>query len=223
MKNAFQEIHCSATPRSAYASSSVALILCGSESGAYEIAFWARKHEPQLAPIPILYSFPVRYRLYQPGDFPSLYAVEELCFQPPFRFSRSTMRQLIGSANSATWIAEGGVEAKTELIGFSIVEWPAGQSEAAAYIQTLEVLPAFRGRGVGAELLVRAEESARSAGAHIIALHVDIENTAAIRLYQSRGYVRQGREEHYYARHRAAFVYAKRFSDSIAAGSAPGR
>jgi ribosomal-protein-alanine N-acetyltransferase len=153
----------------------------------------------------ILYSFPVQYRLYQPGDFPSLYAVEELCFQPPFRFSRSIMRQLTQRADSATWIAAEN----TELIGFSIVEWSVRQGESAAYIQTLEVHPGFRGRGIGAELLVRAEESARSAGAHSIALHVDIENAAAIRLYESRGYARQGREEHYYARHRAAFVYVK--------------
>ena len=148
----------------------------------------------------------MEYRLYKPADFPALYAVEELCFEPLFRFSRVYMRQLIGSANSATWIAEE----EAELIGFSIVEWAAGQSESVAYIQTLEVHPAFRGRRIGAELLVRAEESARSAGARIIALNVDIENAAAIRLYESRGYVRQGREEHYYARHRAAFIYAKR-------------
>jgi ribosomal protein S18 acetylase RimI-like enzyme len=151
----------------------------------------------------------VQYHLYVPTDFPALYAVEELCFEPPVRFSRAYMRQLIESPSSATWIAENGPEPKIELIGFSIVEWPSGQNKSTAYIQTIEVHPAFRGRGIGAELLVRAEKSARSAGAHIIALHVDIENAAAIQLYESRGYARQGKEEHYYARHRAAFVYAK--------------
>ncbi len=156
------------------------------------------------------------YRLYQPGDFPALYAVEELCFEPTIRFSRSYMRKLIESTNSATWIAEEGPDAEIALIGFSIVEWAAVQSESAAYIQTLEVHPAFRGRGIGAELLVHAEESARSAGARIIALHVDIENAAAIRLYESRGFVRKGREEHYYARHRAAFAYAKPLSSAAA-------
>lgn len=145
------------------------------------------------------------YRLYQPGDFPSLYAVEELCFAPAFRFSRTYMRQLIESPNAATWIAEDNAE----LIGFSIVEWPVDVSESAAYIQTLEVHPAFRGRGIGAELLCRAESSARAAGALSIELHVDVENAAAIRLYESHGYTRRGREEHYYARHRAAFIYAK--------------
>ena len=144
-------------------------------------------------------------RLYKPADFPFLYAVEELCFERLFRFSRAYMRQLIESPDSATWIAEEGAE----LIGFSIVEWPAEQNELTAYIKTLEVHPAFRGRGIGTELLVRAEESARMAEAHIIALHVDVENAAAIHLYESRGYARRGREEHYYARHRAAFVYAK--------------
>ena len=147
----------------------------------------------------------MQYHLYVPTDFPALYAVEELCFEPPVRFSRAYMRQLIESPNSATWIAEEDAE----LIGFSIVEWSAGQSESIAYIQTLEVHPAFRNRGIGAELLGRAESSARAAGAHIIALHVDVENAAAIRLYESRGYARQGREEHYYARQRAALVYAK--------------
>jgi [ribosomal protein S18]-alanine N-acetyltransferase len=165
----------------------------------------------------------VQYRLYMPTDFPALYAVEELCFEPPFRFSRSTMRQLIESANSATWIAEDGPEPKIELVGFSIAEWPAGQGESVAYIQTLEVHPAFRGRGIGAELLDRAESSARSAGAHIIALHVDIENVAAIHLYESRGYTRQGREDHYYARHRAAFVYAKSLSGASGSEPASGR
>jgi ribosomal protein S18 acetylase RimI-like enzyme len=149
----------------------------------------------------------VEYRLYIPADFPALYAVEELCFEPPFRFSRAYMRQLIKSADTATWIALQ----VAELIGFSIVELSAGQNELTAYIQTLEVHPAFRGRGIGAELLVRAEESARAAEARSIALHVDTENVAAIHLYESRGYARQGREEHYYARHRAAFVYAKSF------------
>jgi ribosomal protein S18 acetylase RimI-like enzyme len=165
----------------------------------------------------------VRYRPFKPADFPALYAVEELCFAPTFRFGRSYMRQLIESPNSATWIAEDGPEPKIELIGFSIVEWPAGQNESVAYIQTLEVHPAFRGRGIGAELLVRAEESARAAGAHIIALHVDIENVAAISLYESRGYARRGKEEHYYARHRGAFVYAKSLSGASGSEPASGR
>jgi len=145
------------------------------------------------------------YRLYRPGDFAALYAVEVLCFSPPFRFSRSYMRQIVESPGAATWIAEEDAV----LIGFSVVEWSTAPGETAAYIQTIEVDPAWRGRGIGAELLRRAEDSSITAGAQNIGLHVDVENTSAIGLYQSRGYTRQGREEHYYARQRAAFVYTK--------------
>jgi ribosomal protein S18 acetylase RimI-like enzyme len=150
------------------------------------------------------------YRLYQPGDFAQLYAVEELCFEPPFRFSRALMRKLIANPNSAAWIAEENAK----LAGFAIVEWEQQPESGApvAYIQTVEVAPAHRGQGIGSELMRLSEDSALAAGAAAIWLHVDLENSAAIRLYESRGYTRKGREEHFYARHRAALVYAKPLS-----------
>jgi ribosomal protein S18 acetylase RimI-like enzyme len=148
------------------------------------------------------------YRRYQPADFTALYALEEVCFEPPVRYSRAWMRKLIANSNSATWIAEDN---KT-MAGFSIVEWTTVPKGTIGYIQTIEVHPALRRRGVAAELLRRAEDSARAAGAKSIWLHVDVENAAAIQLYRSRGYVQKGREEHYYARHRPAFVYAKRLA-----------
>lgn len=147
----------------------------------------------------------MNYRAYQPGDFAALYAVEELCFEPPFRFSRAYMRQLVRSEDSATWIAEED----GELIGFAIVEWAQPERGKSAYIATIEVRPGRREKGIGGELLRRVEDSAVAAGAATMWLHVDAENAAAIQLYEAHGYVRQGREEHFYARHRAALVYAK--------------
>jgi ribosomal-protein-alanine N-acetyltransferase len=79
----------------------------------------------------------------------------------------------------------------------------------AAYIQTLEVVPDTRGHGVGGELLRRMEHSARGAGASLIWLHVDAENTAAIRIYEAHGFVLGGKEEDYYGRDRAALIYTK--------------
>jgi|SRR5208283_1205038 len=145
------------------------------------------------------------YRLFQPGDFSQLYAIEESCFEPPLRFSRAFMRQLTASFRFATWIAEES----GHLAGFAIVDLKASTNPPSAYIQTLEVSPSQRVRGIGSELLRRVESSARDAGAQAIWLHVDIENAVAIRLYEVHNYARQGREEHYYARHRPAFIYAK--------------
>ncbi len=147
----------------------------------------------------------MRYRAYEPGDFDQLYAIEQACFEPPFRFSKATMRALTREAHSATWIAEeDGC-----MLGFAIVNLKLRGKSPAAYIQTIEVMPARRGEGVGKELLDCIERSAREAGAPAIGLHVDTENAAAIRLYESRGYERMRRTENYYPRSRAAFVYGK--------------
>ncbi len=167
----------------------------------------------------------MNYRLYQPADFPQLYAVEELCFDAPFRFSRALMRKLIANPNSATWIAqensvkENIAEENKKLAGFAIVDWATVPKGTVAYIQTIEVNPASRRQGIASELLRLSEISALVVGATAIWLHVDVENTAAMHLYEGRGYARKGREEHFYARNRAAFIYAKTLA--VAAGAKP--
>ena len=147
----------------------------------------------------------MRYRAYEPGDFAQLYAIEELCFEPPFRFSKATMRALTRDTHSVTWVAEED----GSMAGFAIADLKAGTKSPAAYIQTIEVIAERRGRGVGGELIKRIEKSARDAGARAIWLHVDTQNAAAIRLYESHGYEMQRRAEDYYPRGRAAFVYHK--------------
>lgn len=155
----------------------------------------------------------MHYRLYHPDDFPSLYAIEELCFQPPIRFPRRYMKRLVERSDSATWVAEE----RGKRAGFAIVDWDGAPPDRSAYIQTIEVAPDFRRRGVGTELLNHLEASAQSAGAAEIWLHVDVHNEIAIQLYQSRGYRLQGRQDHYYARHHPADLYAKQLYSSIRA------
>jgi [ribosomal protein S18]-alanine N-acetyltransferase len=147
----------------------------------------------------------MHYRLFEPADFDDLYAIEEVCFQHPQRFTRRYMRQLIVSPDSATWIAEQN----DTVVGFAILEWSQQISGVLAYIATIEVLPAFRKQGIAAELLRRLEGSANAERAIAISLHVDTENDSAIRLYERLGYCNSGRAEHYYARHRPAAIYVK--------------
>jgi ribosomal protein S18 acetylase RimI-like enzyme len=147
----------------------------------------------------------MRLRLYQDGDFARLYAIEEVCFDPPLRFGRGMMRRLIDAPTSATWVAEED----GAMLGFAVVEWTSEPDKITAYVPTIEVLPAHRGHGIGSELLRRLEESSVGAGAGLIWLHVDAQNEAAIRLYRAAGYERKGRHEHYYERYRAAEVYMK--------------
>ena len=147
----------------------------------------------------------MEYRLYKPEDFTPLYAIEEVCFQPPHRFGKGYMRMLLKQADGAAWIAERD----GAMCGFGIVEWGAADVGAMAYVQTLEVLAEARGAGAGSELLRRLEGSAKDAGAVVIWLHVDAENGGAIRVYERSGYGVCGKEPDYYGRGRAGLVYAK--------------
>jgi ribosomal protein S18 acetylase RimI-like enzyme len=188
------------------------------------------------------------YRPYTHQDFAALYAIEELCFEPLFRFGRRSMRQFVSRSNAVTWLAEEDGALK----GFAIVEWterklrlsgsgpsppgckdvlpgggpslmgcknglpsnrpspPGCKSRVTAYIQTIEVAPEARRRGIGRALLGHIENSALAAGAEWIRLHVDEENAGAIRLYEAQGYYCQGRREEYYPQGRAALIYVKR-------------
>lgn len=145
------------------------------------------------------------YRPYRSEDFAALFATEEACFQPPFRFGRRMMQRLVNSPHGATWIAAE----EERLTGFAIVEWSEETDGVVGYIQTIEVAPEWRGQGIGRELLRRVEGSARAAGATVIWLHVDAENAAAIRLYEANGYEYEGRKDGFYALGRAALVYGK--------------
>jgi [ribosomal protein S18]-alanine N-acetyltransferase len=147
----------------------------------------------------------MRLRSYSPEDFAVLYAIEELCFGPSFRFSRRYMKRLLEAPRSAAWIAEvDGVMA-----GFAIVEWSETPRGTTAYIQTIEVAPAFRRRGIASALLARCEGSAMSAGAASLWLHVAAGNAVAIQLYEAHGFTHFGTEEHFYAPNRGAHLYRK--------------
>jgi ribosomal-protein-alanine N-acetyltransferase len=149
------------------------------------------------------------YRRYKPEDFDALYALEEACFQPPFRFGRRYMRSVVGRGNAATWIAE---DEEGAMAGFAVVHWESRRGGVKAYLETLEVRTELRGKGIGGELLRRCEESARSAGANEVWLHVDAQNEAAIALYRVHGFELRAQEDGYYPEGRAAEVYAKRLT-----------
>jgi ribosomal protein S18 acetylase RimI-like enzyme len=155
----------------------------------------------------------VEYRLYRREDFAALYAIEELCFAPPMRFSRAYMRKALERAAGVAWVAHD----EGRLRGFAIAEWGTGDEGVAAYLLTLEVLAEERGQGVGSALLRGVEASAAAAGAGVLWLHVDAENAAAIRVYEARGYALRSREDGYYGRGRAALVYAKALTDPSSA------
>ncbi|GHJ38842.1 GNAT family N-acetyltransferase [Streptomyces sp. TS71-3] len=117
-------------------------------------------------------------------------------------------------AYADTWIRQGVPEAEarakseadharelprglaTEGVSVTILEhagkpvgtlWAARRGESA-FVLSVEVDDAHRGRGHGRSLMLAAEDQARSAGFGTIGLFVFAGNTPAIRLYESLGY-----------------------------------
>jgi len=56
------------------------------------------------------------------------------------------------------------------------------------YINVVAAFPEFRGHGIGARLLARAEERGRAQGAKSVSMIVASENEGAVRLYARSGY-----------------------------------
>jgi ribosomal-protein-alanine N-acetyltransferase len=147
----------------------------------------------------------VTTRLFEAPDLRALYAIEEACFDPAVRFSRSLMRTLAFSPECRTWL---GILDNIRA-GFAVIGLGTDDDPNLAYIWTIEVLPAFRRMGVARALLARLDETAVEAECTQIELHVSERNADGLALYEATGYERIGLEPEYYGRNEAAFRYRK--------------
>mmetsp|Transcript_11018 Transcript_11018/g.21598 ORF Transcript_11018/g.21598 Transcript_11018/m.21598 type:complete len:100 (+) Transcript_11018:2530-2829(+) len=66
------------------------------------------------------------------------------------------------------------------------------------YIAMLDVKQAYRGRGIGKELVKRAIEKMKEEDVEEVVLETEVTNTAALRLYQSLGFAKDKRLQAYY-------------------------
>lgn len=69
---------------------------------------------------------------------------------------------------------------------------------AEMHIVTLAVLPAWRGRSIGAWLLLALLALGREEGAHTATLEVRVSNEVALRLYRNAGFEAVGYRRRYY-------------------------
>lgn len=125
------------------------------------------------------------------ADLDALLALEEATFAGD-RISRVQWRHHIASATAAVLVsgAPGHVHAA------AVVFYRKHARVARLY--SLAVDAAWRGAGLGAALLAAAETDAHRRGCHALSLEVRADNTAAIALYERRGYRRTARLAGYY-------------------------
>lgn len=146
----------------------------------------------------------MEFRGYRPEDLDALYALDVACFAAAFRFSRALMKRFAEAKKARVVIAE-----ENGLAGFNIIHVERWGGEKVGYVMTLDVAPAWRRQGLAAELMQRGETLAVASGCESMALHVAVENEAAIRFYERVGYERLGRDIGFYGDAGDAWVYRK--------------
>ncbi len=147
----------------------------------------------------------MRLRGYRAGDLDAMHALDVVCFEPPFRFSRGAMRRFAEAKRARVVLAEQeGI-----LAGFVILHLEPSVQGPVGYVVTLDVAPEFRRRGVATQLMREAERLAQEEGCLAMALHVFTENRAAIRFYTQDGFRRAHREDGFYGASQDAWVFYK--------------
>ncbi len=123
------------------------------------------------------------------ADVPSMAMIELVAFSDPW--PASAFAELLPMAHSRIAVA---VDASGLLLGYCVLLSAADEGEIA----NIAVLPAARGRGIGARLLDETVAAATEAGVSQLFLEVRTSNDAARGLYASRGFVPVGRRIAYY-------------------------
>lgn len=142
-------------------------------------------------------------RDYRPADFRRLCEIDRLCFEPKAAYSASEMAALLGARGSLAIVAENR---RGRIVAFVGAE---RRRDGPARLITLDVLPRYRKRGLGRELLLRCEQRLRAAGARSVRLETAVANRAAQALYLSLGYTFVKRLPRYYANGEDAWAMEK--------------
>jgi ribosomal-protein-alanine N-acetyltransferase len=154
-------------------------------------------------------------RAFRSRDLATLAGIDQSCFPAGIAYSRPELKDFISQPNSRTWVAAEG----ETILGFLIAEQ---QASRAGHVITIDVVEAWRNRGVGTKLMEAAENWVSCLGLRLIYLETAEDNLTAQRFYGARGYEKVKAVAHYYSNGAAAWVMVKRLGASRTS-SAPDR
>lgn len=147
----------------------------------------------------------ISLRPYRAGDLDTMYALDVVCFEVPFRFTRGAMRRFAEARKARVVMADDD----GTLAGFVIFHVEVVEAQRVAYIVTLDVSPQRRRQGMATQLMEKAETDALGEGCTAVVLHVFTGNASAVRFYAERGFVQAHREEDFYGPAMDAWVFSK--------------
>lgn len=158
----------------------------------------------------------MRLREYNSSDLGTIFALDEVCFEAPFRFSKRAMQQFAEARNALTVVAEN--EATGEIEGFCIAHVERPGKGLRAYVVTLDVAPQYRRHGIAGQIIRRVEQQAVEADCDSMELHVSVDNEGAIAFYEAENYERSHVVKSFYGLGRHAYVYRKAIGNAAQGG-----
>ena len=136
--------------------------------------------------------FPSSIQIANANEIDAIFEIEQKCFPGKVGYSKRQLEYLILNANSDCLVEkQDGV-----IRAFLIVTYRQGSF--TCNIETIDVDPAFKNRGIGLKLLKAAEMDMRRRGMRWSQLEVSEGNEAALKLYKNAGYTFKERIEGYY-------------------------
>ena len=142
-------------------------------------------------------------REYRPPDFPSLCALDRLCFPEGIAYTPEEIALGLSQRGAFAWVAE----IQERVVAFVLAYQ---KKPLIGHIVTLDVHPDFRRQSIGCHLMDQAEQRLRERGAERIILEAGVQNDTALRFYEKRGYLRQRLLPHYYADRSDAYLMEKK-------------
>lgn len=129
-------------------------------------------------------------RLMRTSDLPEAAHLEQLYFSVPW-----TERQLKGSLESPEYLFVVAEE-QGRVIGYGGLLKVLDEGD----ITNIVVEEAYRGKGIGRQLVKALLSEGKRCGLNAFTLEVRAGNAAAIHLYESLGFVREGIRRRFYQR-----------------------
>jgi ribosomal-protein-alanine N-acetyltransferase len=137
---------------------------------------------------------PIRIRSMRIDDLQQVHAIDSISFSMPWPLS-SYRFELMENPSSMLWVADASLPDMTTRVVGMVVVWMIMEE---AHIATIAVHPAYRGRGIGRQLLTYSLQEAVVKGATQATLEVRASNTVAQNLYLGLGFQIVGRRPKYY-------------------------
>ncbi len=162
---------------------------------AYDSSLWLLRLPRDVEVPPPVFPREVIARLYRPDDLPGYVALVNAAFvdhPSPLQVTESIVRFVHERPDfdpDDILLVAVAVEPDRP-IGFCRTKPIAKEAPASGEVSLVGVLPAWRGRGLGRELLCWGVERLRGHGAAAVELSVEARNERALRLYERTGFER---------------------------------